>query len=268
MLTAQASMQLVLNELSGLYPPGDYDFPFTYRLRDTLPGSHELQDRAAKHISAVCDTLQYTLWVRLPVTTRLAADLSTIREVIVIPAPNSIESLPVVQILRKEIRTLGMFLKGNCSLTLKMDRDVFLVGEAANICVVIENLTDGKKLAGVWVRIHEDIAVNIPDRGITFGTQVVLEKKIPNTTGVTAKLIDEQLALPLVNTQGVPLAPNTNAAFIRWRHRIAVECKYKMAGKVEVETQIYIMRHNPVPAMELCIGKPPMAVRIDGASWF
>jgi len=254
----------VLNAQVGLYETGDYEFPFAYRLRDDLPGSFEMKNRSANNICDVDDKLAYTLSVQLPVTTRMAADLSASESITVVSTPNSIESKPVSETASKHIFSLGCIPKGDSCATLSMDRDVFIAGETIEVQVTIENLTS-KKVASAKVLVYEDIEINVPDRGAEFGSRVVCEKKLASATGSSSQLIDERVSLPLTyKANGLPFVPTTSASFIRWRYRVAVQCKYRLAGRFEADAVIYILRHDPVPAIGSSKAVP--SARSDDAS--
>jgi len=236
------------------YEPGEYNFGFYYRLHESLPASVALSDRRITNWSQINASTSYALKATLPVTTSFSSDLDGSRpiEVFALPIAHPVE--PVSKSTSKNICRLGLFSRGECEVSVQLDQDAFVAGEAMRVQTSIHNRSR-INMSNVSLKLYEQLKMTVPGRSHRQGTKCVCQAKLAGLRAGDRR--DQVLTLPLVNKrESMPINPTSlSGTFVQWTYKLVVKCNFTLASSVKVEIPVVVL-----PRARLVIAEPTPTV--------
>ncbi|KAG7398527.1 hypothetical protein PHYBOEH_010891 [Phytophthora boehmeriae] len=236
------------------FEPGEYRFRFRYQLDDALPSVFRMSNGFAGAMREVSAKVVYTIRARFSVLGKLSADIETAHNLVVHPPSLCHPVRSLEKSSSGEVRLLSLMKsKGACKVSVCMDSDVHISGSILSLQARVSNYSS-RDMHAISVLLYEDLTVELPNRKPSKGVRVVCTQDFP---GVAAgQLMDEVLHLPLIDDMNDrPVAPTNTAAFIRWKYRLEVKCRFTFSKSVKVDMPVIILRN---------VGALP--VPIDGAT--
>lgn len=140
--------------------------------------------------------------------------------------------------ITKTVRYLCCINKGTCSLAVAMDKNVYFLGDVAQIQVVINN-SSSIEITRMRCTLNQLVALKLD--GKTYLEREVAKQVFP---GVEAgQSITQSQPLPLMaNLNNVNyINPSTNGMIIQCGYRIDIECDIPMCPDVELHMPITII---------------------------
>lgn len=187
-------------------PPGQYEFPFSFRLPDGIPGTFHQQEY---NLSA---SIYYKIEGFLePADSSIPKlkykNLFTVRE----PVREAIQS--VNKVTNTEVVCCGCCMRyGTVGISASFERNTYCPSDEAKAIVQVDNKNCSKDVSSIALELRQVITVKAKSRTETRSHSIVSN----SVAGVKAR----QVAEPRLNSIRLPPAPDLNAVFLEGEKRI------------------------------------------------
>ncbi|KAH7489192.1 hypothetical protein KRP22_011405 [Phytophthora ramorum] len=227
-------------EATTIYQPGDYEFPFKFSLPDSLPSSFQIEDRHLVEMGNIESSIAYKVRATVRLDGALNPFMEDSRSFIVRRPPPASPMRPIERSTLEKVRVFRVLSRGTCTLSASLDHDEIPAGDTVTVFTSIRNQSS-KDVAGISVRLVEDLAVDVPFRTKKRGSTVLCRRDFP---GVRARRQAERaLTLSLVTETpwGLePINPTMACNFIQCKYRLIITCTFRLCSSVKVEFPVKV----------------------------
>lgn len=222
--------------------PGRYVFPFKFTLPDDLPGvldAHSLEG----DVSALHATIKYTLKATVKVAGRFVSDLEAIHNLVVRElSEQPVKFHAVERTVSKRVKWLRVLSRGTCHVAVSMARNMFRLGENAQIECFVNNHTSAVPVRYVKCRLYQDVTLRHPAGTNKVCTRPIMQLKYQGPTA--GDLLERTVHLPMAMKVRFP---STQGAFLTCAYRISLECEHSSTSPpIRIDIPIVIL--PPLPA--------------------
>uniref|UniRef100_A0AAV1TLN1 Arrestin C-terminal-like domain-containing protein n=1 Tax=Peronospora matthiolae TaxID=2874970 RepID=A0AAV1TLN1_9STRA len=220
---------------------GEYDFPFRYQLRSTLPGTFHIDHRCTPDICDIEAAVKYELRLRVPLKGVLTADIKAKQPLFVNVTQTAQFIQPRTEATVQHAKLCGIIRQGYCEISGTLDSDVCVVNESLQIRV---SVTNGSNLdvKSVSVRLNETLVIRANnDRG-EIKAQTCLVKKNYHGVKAGATLTDQTYSLDLIGrSERYAVRPPVASSIVKTSHHIEIRCSFLLSPNVHVEIPVKIV---------------------------
>jgi hypothetical protein len=220
-----------------MYMPGKYMYPFEYQLPVPLPGSIRIDGFSSGSVENLSGKIKYKLKATLDVGGFFATDLKADCDLVV--HERLFQSIMASEdSTTQDVRFLCCFNKGRCTLSVAMDKNVYLPGETAQIQCVIDNGST-VNIDHMRCQLFQDVTVLLKHHGRQTFTQQICQQEFQ---GVPAGgSLQQPQPLTLMSDRGVVITPSTTGELISCAYRIVIECDIPWCPDVQLRMPVTII---------------------------
>lgn len=225
--------------LPGEYLPGEYSYPFEYQLSPTLtPVFHLDSFRSANE-----SDLRIDVWYKIKATVEVkgvfAADLRAEEPLIVLsPHSSTVEyGEPQSESTTKSVRFLCCINKGECELTVRLDKRIFLLDETIAVACDVDN----RSLVGVSAMrctLHQDVSFTSANHSGRHAFSRKLAALLLPGVAFGSKS-SQPFSLRLAPTK--EMRPSMIGQFLYCGYRIQIDCAISWSPSVSVVLPVTIL---------------------------
>ncbi|KAJ0396770.1 hypothetical protein ATCC90586_008010 [Pythium insidiosum] len=228
--------KIVITAVPHVLQPGSYTYPFTYQLPPSLPGVFAMERYSSMFIEDLNASIKYKFKATLDVGGYYAKDLKANCNIVV--------HEQLTQTIRasedsttQSVNFLCCLNKGNCTLSVAMDKNVYFPGETAQIQCTVNN-NSSVDITAMRARLFQDLTLMLNYGPSTFTTEIAVQ----DFPGVAAgKSLSQPQPLALVpNRQGF-VNPSTNGTIITCSYRIEIEADIPWCPDVQLHLPVTII---------------------------
>eukprot|EP01112_Ceratiomyxa_fruticulosa_P019128 TRINITY_DN6210_c0_g1_i1.p1 TRINITY_DN6210_c0_g1~~TRINITY_DN6210_c0_g1_i1.p1 ORF type:complete len:368 (+),score=77.97 TRINITY_DN6210_c0_g1_i1:137-1105(+) len=216
--------QLVLFSFGGAgLAPGNHTFPFQYQLPVDLPGVF-YDERRELDGDWIKGAIVYKVkaWLDMP-----GKDIKTHQKIVVSEAVTK-----QIHPLHEENRKSFLFAKGELSMKVDIQKNVFIPGEPIPVAVHVSN-TSSKKVEHLKVKLMREVTVRAQGHEKKHVAEVH-RKVFPGVDKHETK--DQVLLFELAPN----IFPSTEGRLVQCRYHLDVECDVAMAIDLEVHPKVTV----------------------------
>ncbi|KAE8876440.1 hypothetical protein PF005_g8765 [Phytophthora fragariae] len=244
--------RVLLTDGPTTYRPGEYEFPFSFRLPASLPSSFQMKDRQLVELGSMESSITYKARATIRIDGAVRPYIEDSRPFIVQRPPPDYITRPLQRSSSDKIRVFRVFSCGMCTLSASLDHNEVSAGDTVTVFTSVKNQTS-KDMAGISVQLIEDLEVDVPFRTQKRGSTVLCRRDLP---GVRARRqADRALSLNLVTETPwsfEPINPTMTCNFVKWQYRLVVTCSFRLCSSVKVELPVMASRTSR-SATEACL---------------
>jgi hypothetical protein len=220
-----------------MYMPGKYMYPFEYQLPVPLPGSIRIDGFSSGSVENLSGKIKYKLKATLDVGGFFATDLKADCDLVV--HERLFQSIMASEdSTTQDVRFLCCFNKGRCTLSVAMDKNVYLPGETAQIQCVIDNGST-VNIDHMRCQLFQDVTVLLKHHGRQTFTQQICQREFQ---GVPAGgSLQQPQPLTLMSDRGGVITPSTTGELISCAYRIVIECDIPWCPDVQLRMPVTII---------------------------
>ncbi|KAE9005033.1 hypothetical protein PR002_g16878 [Phytophthora rubi] len=216
--------RVLLTDGPTTYRPGEYEFPFSFRLPASLPSSFQMKDRQLVELGSMESSITYKARATIRIDGAVRPYIEDSRPFIVQRPPPDYITRPLQRSSSDKIRVFRVFSCGMCTLSASLDHNEVSAGDTVtvftSVFTSVKNQTS-KDMAGISVQLIEDLEVDVPFRTQKRGSTVLCRRDLP---GVRARRqADRALSLNLVTETPwsfEPINPTMTCNFVKWHPSI------------------------------------------------
>ncbi|KAI9907832.1 hypothetical protein PsorP6_003456 [Peronosclerospora sorghi] len=234
--------EFILSSGQQFIQPGQYVYPISFRLLDTLPNSFHVSNRTAGIMSHIDASLKYSATAIMTVKGKLSADMEATSSFVVHQQSLCQPVLSLEDLAMIDVQMLGLMKKGTCSLSAHLPSNVYVSGDLLLAQTKVHN-NSSKDMNKMTMMLCEDISVDLEaSKPKSKGSVCLAHQDFP---GVKAgKILEQTLHLPLI-AKSSPLPVAVKSHFLTTKYRLVIKCKYRLCRSVSVDFPIEILRKIP-----------------------
>lgn len=245
---------IVVSQLPHILAPGQYKYPFSYTLRNDLPGcakftretdSADPAWRSMNKKNVINASVVYSVRACLDVNGLFSKDLKCKQELVVNSAFDWSKMQPAHGENGGEVKLCCCIPRGRVSLIADFDKAAYASGETAQIKAQIFNQSK-EDVKHMVVKLMRFIELTDSQGRKRHLTDTVASATYPGVPKEQPRPVVRDLPLPLRNESG-HLLPGTRSRKLTISYRFDVECDLFCAPDIEVHLPVVI--YQPAPAV-------------------
>ncbi|KAE9102124.1 hypothetical protein PF010_g14217 [Phytophthora fragariae] len=150
--------RVLLTDGPTTYRPGEYEFPFSFRLPASLPSSFQMKDRQLVELGSMESSITYKARATIRIDGAVRPYIEDSRPFIVQRPPPDYITRPLQRSSSDKIRVFRVFSCGMCTLSASLDHNEVSAGDTVTVFTSVKNQTS-KDMAGISVQLIEDLEI-------------------------------------------------------------------------------------------------------------